>query len=459
MPYLSHSDADRKMLLEAIGVKSVEDLLISVPVEVRLNRQLELPSAISEVELRREFHAMGRQNRSDLIHFMGGGASEHYIPAALNAIAGRSEFMTAYTPYQAEVSQGTLQVIYEFQSMICELTGMDAANASMYDGGSALAEAAMLAEGVTKRNKIVVSKAVNPRYREVLNTTTRGLGYRIKEVPVTDGVTDMKGLKSVVDGDTAAVIVAQPNFLGYLEEVDKIAELAHHPKAIFIVSADPLSLSILSPPGKYGADIVTGEGQPLGLPLSFGGPYLGFFAVKRDLIRRLPGRVAGATRDEKGRKGYVLTLQTREQHIRREKATSNICTNQALCALRATVYLALLGKEGFRKVGELCLQKSHYLAERLFRQVGTPDGTSRSGIALASAKPFFREFAVQTSKPGREIAKQLQNAGYLVGPVLDDLDVGVESGMLLSVTELRTKEEMDGLVGAMSIISSGSRGS
>jgi glycine dehydrogenase subunit 1 len=445
MPYLSHSDADRKMLLQAIGVESIEDLLTTIPADVRLNRQLKLPPAISEAELRREFSAISRKNRSDLIHFIGGGASEHYIPAALNAIAGRSEFMTAYTPYQAEVSQGTLQVIYEFQSMICELTGMDAANASMYDGGSALAEAAMLAAGATRRNKVVISKAVNPRYRQVLKTTTRGLGYNIEEIPAADGVTDLEKLKAAVDGDTAAVIAAQPNFLGYLEEVDKVAEMAHGAKAIFVVSVDPLSLSVLSPPGKYGADIVTGEGQPLGISLSFGGPYLGFFAVKSDLVRRMPGRVAGASRDEKGRKGYVLTLQTREQHIRREKATSNICTNQALCALRATIYLALLGKEGFRTVGELCLQKSHYLAQRL---------QGIKGLSLASSKPFFREFAVETSKPGRDMAKHLQNEGYLAGPVLDNLDVGVSSGLLISVTELRTKEEMDGLVKAMSAIAS-----
>jgi len=447
------------MLLRAIGVESVGDLLTSIPSELRLDRALHLPPAISEAELRREFNSMARKNRADLVNFMGGGASEHYIPAALNTLASRSEFVTAYTPYQAEVSQGTLQVIYEFQSMICELTGMDAANASMYDGGSALAEAAMMAAGAAKRSKIVISKAVNPRYRQVLATTTRGWGFEIEEVAVVDGVTNLGQLRKSVDDATAAVIVAQPNFLGYLEPGEELSEIAHAAKAAFVVSADPVSLSVLSPPGEYGADIVTGEGQPLGIPLSFGGPYLGFFAVKSAFVRRMPGRVVGATSDEKGRKGYVLTLQTREQHIRREKATSNICTNQALCALRATIYLALLGKEGFQTVGELCLQKSHYLADELFGRGKVPDRMSKlagvKGISMISSRPFFREFAIRTSKPGRDVASRLQEAGYLVGPVLDDLDVGVGSGLLLSVTELRTKEELDGLVKAMS----GSQGS
>jgi len=459
MPYLSHSDADRKLLLRAIGVESAEELLTSIPPEVRLERALHLPPGISEAELRREFNSMGRKNRVDLVNFMGGGASEHYIPAALNMLASRSEFVTAYTPYQAEVSQGTLQVIYEFQSMICELTGMDAANASMYDGGSALAEAAMMAAGAAKRNKIVMSKSVNPRYRKVLATTTRGLGLEIVEIAVVDGVTDLTQLRESVDDSTGAVIIAQPNFLGYLEPVEEVSEIAHAAKAALVVSADPVSLSVLSPPGEYGADIVTGEGQPLGIPLSFGGPYLGFFAVKSPLVRRMPGRVVGATSDEKGRKGYVLTLQTREQHIRREKATSNICTNQALCALRATIYLTLLGKEGFQTVGELCLHKSHYLADELLGRGKVPDRTSQSipvkGISMISSRPFFREFAVRTEKPGREVASRLQEAGYLAGPVLDDLDLGISSGLLLSVTELRTKEEMDGLVRALS----GSQGS
>jgi glycine dehydrogenase subunit 1 len=448
MFYLSHSDEDRKILLDAIGVASVEELLTQIPKELRLTRSLNLPDAISEVELRREFAAMAGANRTDLVNFMGGGASEHYIPAALNTLASRSEFVTAYTPYQPEVSQGTLQVIYEFQSMICELTGMEAANASLYEGGSAMAEAAMLAASATRRNKIVVSKSVNPRYRQVLKTTTRGLGFQIVEIEVKDGITDVERLAAAVDNTTAVVMMAQPNFLGYLESVDEIVKTTKAAGALVSVSVDPISLSALVPPGEWGADIATGEGQPLGIPLSFGGPYLGFFAVKSPYLRRMPGRVAGATTDTKGRKGYVLTLQTREQHIRREKATSNICTNQALCALRATIYMALLGKEGFRALGDLCLQKSHYLAEQLCCQAGTPDSTSNSGMSMVSSMPFFREFAVSTRKPGAEIAARLQESGYLVGPVLDELDVGVKQGVLLSVTELRTKAEMDGLAKA-----------
>jgi glycine dehydrogenase subunit 1 len=439
MAYLSHSDADRKLLLDAIGVASVEELLVSIPADLRLKHALNLPSPISEVELRREFAEMAAANRTDLVNFMGGGASEHYIPAALDTLANRSEFVTAYTPYQAEVSQGTLQVIYEFQSMICELTGMDAANASLYDGGSALAEAAFLSAGATKRSKIVVSKSVNPRYRQVLGTTVRGSDLQIQEVGIDDGVTDLEQLRQAVDDDTAAVIVAQPNFLGFLEPVEDIVEICHAKKGLVSVSVDPMSLSLLQPPGDYGADIVTGEGQPLGIPLSFGGPYLGFFAVKTPLIRRMPGRLAGATTDTKGRKGYVLTMQTREQHIRRDKATSNICTNQALCALRATIYLALLGKEGFRAIGELCLQKSHYLADRLGKI---------PGVSIVSSHPFFREFAIRTPSPGLKVTAQLRDKGFLIGPVLDDLDVGVERGLLVSVTELRTKQEMDDLAQA-----------
>jgi glycine dehydrogenase subunit 1 len=439
MPYLSHSDDDRKALMDAIGVASVEELLTSIPDNLRLHEPLNLPSPISEVELRREFAEMAAANRTDLVNFMGGGASEHYIPSALDALASRSEFVTAYTPYQAEVSQGTLQVIYEFQSMICELTGMDAANASLYDGGSALAEAAFLAAAATRKSKIVVSKSVNPRYRQVLATTVRGSDLRIEEVGIDDGVTDLDQLRQAVDDDTAAVMTAHPNFLGFLEPVEEIVEICHAKKALASVSVDPVSLSLLQPPGDYGVDIVTGEGQPLGIPLSFGGPYLGFFAVRKPLVRRMPGRLAGATTDTKGRKGYVLTMQTREQHIRRDKATSNICTNQALCALRATIYLALLGKEGFRMIGELCLQKSHYLADRL-KEI--------PGVSLVSSQPFFREFAIQTPKPGKAVVTLLKDKGFLIGPVLDDLDVGVEQGLLVSVTELRTKQEMDDLARA-----------
>ncbi len=441
MAYLSHSDGDRTMLMDAIGVASVEELLASIPADLRLKQPLNLPSPISEVELRREFTDIAATSRTDLVNFMGGGASEHYIPSALDTLASRSEFVTAYTPYQAEVSQGTLQVIYEFQSMICELTGMDAANASLYDGGSALAEAAFLAAGATRRSKIVVSKSVNPRYRQVLATTVRGSDLRILEVGIDDGVTDLDQLRQAVDEDTAAVIVAQPNFLGFLEPVEDMVEICHVKKGLVSVSVDPVSLSLLQPPGDYGADIVTGEGQPLGIPLSFGGPYLGFFAVNKPLIRRMPGRLAGATTDTKGRKGYVLTMQTREQHIRRDKATSNICTNQALCALRATIYLALLGKEGFRTIGELCLQKSHYLAGQL---VEIP------GVSIVSSQPFFREFAIRTPNPGLKVAAQLRDKGFLIGPVLDDLDVGVEYGLLVSVTELRTRQEMEDLAEGLS---------
>lgn len=380
-------------------------LFNDVPEKVRLRADLSLPPPLSEPELLAELKKTAGKNR-DASKFMGGGSYAHFIPSAVKHITGRSEFYTAYTPYQAEASQGMLQVIYEYQSLICALTGLDVANASMYDGATAMAEAALLACRSTGRREIVVSSAVHPNYLEVLKTYARGADLKVVEVPYDQktGRTSFFAFSSA----SACFILSQPNFFGCIEEVSGLAEKVHTAGALFIVSVDPISLGLLKPPGEYGADVVVGEGQSLGIPRNFGGPGLGLFAVKKDLLRQIPGRLAGKTVDAQGRLGYTLTLQTREQHIRRERAPSNICSNEALCALSACVYLSLLGRSGLRKVAELCLQKSNYLKKKLG--------------SIFSA-PTFKEFVTKKGSTGL----------YLPG-------LGAR---LISVTELITRSELD----------------
>ncbi|MDZ7318989.1 MAG: aminomethyl-transferring glycine dehydrogenase subunit GcvPA, partial [candidate division KSB1 bacterium] len=355
MPFIPNTDADRKAMLERIGVKNFEELLANIPSELRFKRDFSLPDPLSELEVLRAVQLRTQCNRSvaDAISFLGGGAYDHFVPAAIGHISSRSEFYTAYTPYQPEVSQGTLQVIYEYQSMIAELLGMDVSNASLYDGGSALAEAALMAVAETGKKRILVSQGVHPHYRQIIKTYLHGQQIETQWVALEQGSTSLADLKTKIDHQTAAVIIQHPNFLGNLEEVFEIAPLVHEHQALFVTSTDPISLGILEPPGNYDVDIATGEGQCLGNSLNYGGPYLGILASRLKFIRRMPGRIAGATVDTQGRRGFVLTFQTREQHIRREKATSNICTNQALIALNATVYLALLGKRGLQEVANL----------------------------------------------------------------------------------------------------------
>ncbi len=436
MPFIPTTDKNRKEMLEAIGVSDFEELLEAIPKEVRFKGELDLPEPVSEYEVTRLMEELAAQNEhaGEYACFLGGGAYDHFIPAAVGHILSRSEFYTAYTPYQPEVAQGNLQAIYEYQTMICELTGMDAANASMYDGASALAEAALLMNGQTGREEILISKTVHPYYRQVVRTYCHRAGIVLKEIPMQAGVTDMEIMGKNLSDKTAGVLVQNPNFFGLVEPADRMAAPVHEAGALFGVSVDPISLGVLKAPGDYSADLVTGEGQALGNPLNFGGPYVGIFAVKKPLMRRMPGRLVGVTQDTQGRRGFVLTLQTREQHIRREKATSSICTNEQLCALASAIYLTLMGKEGFPRVAELCLQKSHYLADQL---VKIP------GVELLFDQFFFKEFAIRTPIPPQQIIDAMRKEKIFAGIDLSRFDYGIENGLLIAVTEKRSRDEMD----------------
>src|SRR3989454_3119779 len=387
MRYISNTPAQQKEMLETIGVSSIEDLLVRVPPKARLSRPLNLPGALAETDLIRHLRLLAARNASADDHtcFLGAGSYDHAIPSPINHLVSRGEFFTAYTPYQPEASQGTLRSIYEYQSMIAELTGMDVANASLYDGASSVAEAALMARAVTGRDGVVLSRGLNPLYRQVIETYGEGPNLKLRSVSLGEWATDVDALRKAVSGTTAAVVLQHPNFFGCLEDVPAAAEVAHAAGALLVVVADPVNLGLLAPPGALGADLVVGEGQGLGVPMSFRGPNLGVFAAKQELVRRMPGRLVGATVDLDGKRGFVLTLQTREQHIRREKATSNICTNVALCALMATIYVSVMGKEGLRKVGQLSTAKAHYAAEA-FAKI--------PGVALTFKAPFFKEFAL-----------------------------------------------------------------
>ena len=377
-------EQDRKEMLTAVG-SLVDELFSDVPEDIRFQGSLQVPEALDEPAIVKHMSGLGRKNASldQYTSFFGAGVYEHYIPSVVGHVISRSEFYTAYTPYQPEISQGELQAIFEFQTMICELTGMDVANSSMYDGATALAEAASMAFGVTKRKKVIISETVHPESREILRTYASGLGLKVIEVPFTNGVTDIEHLEKEVDEEIAAVIIQSPNFFGCIEPLQEIEQMIHRNKGLFIVSSNPLSLGALKPPGQYGADVVVGDAQPLGIAPSFGGPHCGYFATTRALMRRIPGRIVGQTMDQDGKRGFVLTLQAREQHIRREKATSNICSNQALNALAAAVYMSALGKQGMQQVAHLNIQKSHYARKRLSQVKGYPSfSISRSLMNL-----------------------------------------------------------------------------
>ena len=441
MPYVPHTDADRKAMLAEIGVSSIEELFADVPEEVRFP-ELKLPKPLSEPEILKELRAMSERN-ADLDHyacFLGAGAYNHFVPSVVNHVIGRSEFYTAYTPYQPELSQGTLQTIFEYQTMICALTGMEVANASHYDGATALAEAALVAVRISrgKRKKVIISPAVHPEYRQTLRTYTRGTDILV--AGDEDLTRELNDLKAMLDEDTACLIVQNPNFFGQLEEVDGLADAVHEAGALLIVAVDPISLGLFRPPGEYGADIVVGEGQSLGNAISFGGPYLGIFACLDKYKRRMPGRLVGETVDVEGKRGYVLTLTPREQHIRREKATSNICTNEALCALAAGAYLAAMGKTGLCKVAELCYHKAHYAAQRI---------AAIPGFELRDDKPFFKEFVVRCPKPPADINRQLLQRKIIGGYELGKAYPHLADCMLFCVTEMNTREEIDRLVEAL----------
>lgn len=437
--YIPATEAERAEMLRVVGVPSVEALFADIPAAVRLRAPLRLPPPLSDPEVMTALGALAAKNlHADAAAcFLGAGAYDHYVPSVVWALAGRGEFLTAYTPYQAEMMQGELQAIYEYQSMLCELTAMDVANASMYDGASATAEAAVMARDLTRRDEVIVSTAVHPEYRQVLKTYTRPLGIQVVEVPHRHGRTDGETVVAHLSERTAAVIVQHPNFFGLLEDGRALVEIAHRRGALLICAvAEPLSLGLLTPPGIWGADIVAGEGQPLGNHLNFGGPYLGMMATRREYVRRIPGRLVGATVDVEGRRGFVLTLQTREQHIRREKATSNITTNQTLLALGGLVYLSWLGPSGLAELGETCLALARYAKERLAERAGAPP---------AFDAPTFKEFAVRLPRPAEEVLRYARARGIHPGYPAGRDYPGLEDVLLVAVTEKRTPAEIDRL--------------
>lgn len=442
-PYIAHTEQDIKEMLERLGIDNIDALFDDIPEPIRLNRRLNINPPMAEPQVMRHVKALAAQNKTteDLICFRGAGAYDHAIPSVIHHITSRSEFYTAYTPYQPEISQGTLRVIFEFQTMMANLTGMDVSNASMYDGATATAEAAMLAAGNQKGNRIVISKGVNPQTREVVKTYMRFNQIEVIEVPLDEnGITDQKALKEAVTGETVGVILQTPNFFGVIEEATFATELAHENKALMILNVDPTSLGLLKTPGEYGVDIAVGEAQALGNSLNYGGPYVGFIATTKKHMRKLPGRIAGQTVDLDGKRAFTLTLQAREQHIRREKATSNICSNQALNALAATVYLGLLGPEGLKDVAVQSYKKAMYLKEKLVK-------TGKFKPVYNS--PSFREFAMETTMPIDLLNEKLVEKGFLGGYNLNrDYDFDKPT-VLFCVTEKRCKEEIDAFVEAL----------
>lgn len=442
MDFVPHTAEDQRLMLEGIGASSLDGLLAGIPDVIPRAKLQQVPAGLSEPELLRLCQGMAAQDlavQPDAC-FLGAGATHHWIPSVVRYIVSRGEFLTAYTPYQAEASQGTLQAMYEFQSLLCELTRMEVANASLYDGASALAEACLLALRETGRRRILFPRSVHAEYRQTVHTYLKHADVRVAEIPFHQGVTDLTELESQLGPDVAAVVVQMPNALGCLEPVHEVEELAHRSGALFIVVADPISLGILEPPGAYGADVVVGEGQPLGNELSYGGPYLGLFACREGLMRKVPGRIVGMTRDAHGRRGFVLTLQTREQHIRRAKATSNICTNEAMMALAATVYLGALGKEGFRELALQNLLKASYCLDQL---------TSIPGIKALFPKPFFNEFALQLPEDPDRVNQRLLKEGFLGGLALKRWERDLANGWLVCVTEANSREGIDRFVAAV----------
>jgi glycine dehydrogenase subunit 1 len=432
MSYIAATAAQQREMLKACGVSSFAELFSGIPKNLA-PKSFSLPAGKSELEVYTALSALASQNYSHLINFMGGGFYEHFIPAAVDALAGRSEFYTAYTPYQPELSQGTLQAIYEYQTDICRLTAMEVSNASLYDGGTALYEACQMAIHATQRPRVIVDGGVNPIYRKMLYCYTANLSIDFHEIPVSHGQSDREKVFAALDDRTAAVILQNPNFFGVIDDHSDIVAMCHSKGILVIQSVYPIAMALLKPPGEIGVDIATGEGQSLGLPLSFGGPYLGFMATSKKLVRKMPGRLVGRTTDAKGRQGFVLTLQAREQHIRREKATSNICTNEALCALRAHAYLSLLGKEGLKNVATLCLNKAHYAKERV---------KTIPGVKVMESSPTFNEFTALLPVDAAEAAGKMIEQGFAPGFPLGRYYPGMENYLLVAVTEKRTKYEI-----------------
>jgi glycine dehydrogenase subunit 1 len=442
-PYLPQTPEDRSAMLAAIGVADIADLFQSIPAELRLKGKLDLPDHLTEMELKDEFQAMGGANLSTgkLDNYLGAGAYEHYSPSAVRHLLSRSEFYTSYTPYQPEMTQGVLQALFEYQSCVCALTGMDVSNASLYEGGHALAEACLMAHARTGRNRLVLSAGVHPESLQVLRTYTRNLDTEIVVAPLgADGRSDLAAVKSLLDGSTAALVLANPNFFGVIEDAAPFADAAHAVGALFIMAVEPVSLALLKSPGECGADIACGEGQSLGIPLSYGGPYLGFIAAKMELVRQMPGRICGQTKDKRGQRAFVLTLQTREQHIRREKANSNICTNQTLLALAATIYLGAVGPQGLKEVARQGAAKARYLAGALAKL---------PGVKLRYSGPWFSEFTLDLGRDAAPVLKAMQEKGILAGVPLSRYYPGREREILVAVTEVKKKAKLDRYVAAL----------
>ena len=429
--FFPHTDADLQAMFQKVGIKSLDDLYAEVPEQIRFRGEYQLPEEMSEIEVRQLFDKLGAKNKQ-LTCFAGAGVYDHYTPSAIPQLLSRSEFLTSYTPYQAEISQGTLHYIFEYQSMMAELTGMDISNASMYDGTTATAEAVMMAVAAGKKqNKVLVSETIDPKTLAVVKTYAHFHGIEIEMIPVKDGVTDLSTLNSQLSTDVAGVLVQQPNFYGIVEDYEGFADACHNQKALFIMNSVAADLAVLKTPGEWGADIAVGDGQSLGIPMQWGGPYVGYMCCTEKLIRKMPGRIVGMTQDNRGQRAFVLTLQAREQHIRRQKATSNICSNQSLMALWATVYMSLMGKQGLKEAAELSYAGAHYLCDELLKT---------GKFSLVYNQPFFNEFVVRYSGDVDALQKRLTKNGIFGG-----IKLGADQ-LMFAVTEKRTKEEVDNLV-------------
>jgi glycine dehydrogenase subunit 1 len=440
MDYVSNTEKEREYMLKEIGVEAIEEIFNSIPEDIKLKRGLDIKEGLSELELKNHINEISKENKTleDYTSYLGAGAYDHYIPGIIDHLISRQEYYTAYTPYQAELSQGTLQMVYEYQSMISELTGMGVANASLLDGGSATAEAILMASRISRNNKVLMSSALHPAYREVVKTYGTPKELEFVEIGLEGSTTNLEDLEDNLDNETASIVIQYPNFYGSIENMEKIQQIKEkYKKVLLIVVANPIALGALTPPSEFGADIVSGEGQSLGNTLNYGGPYLGYLACKDDrkFIRQLPGRIAGATVDAEGKRGYVLTLQTREQHIRREKATSNMCTNEALNAAISTIYMATMGKRGMKEVAEQSFKKAHYLAEKI---------DELDNFTVENIDNFFHEFWIKPKQPVNMILSELKSNNILGGVNLSRFEE--EEGLLISVTEKRTKTELDKFV-------------